>query len=58
MFVRKAGLGGIKDRIVNGHQFGKIQRRVSWPIQMGREGIDAYWYATHNEIVMDCPQDY
>lgn len=24
---RKAGLGGIKDRIVNGHQFGKIQER-------------------------------
>lgn len=29
MFIRKAGLGGIKDRIVNGHQFGKTPRRIS-----------------------------
>lgn len=24
---RKAGLGGIKDRLVNGHQFGKLPRK-------------------------------
>ena len=30
MFIRKAGLGGMKDRIVNGHHFGKIPRRISW----------------------------
>ena len=33
MFIRKAGLGGLKDRLVNGHQFGKIPRRISWPNQ-------------------------
>ncbi|MBI1803553.1 MAG: hypothetical protein HY033_01820 [Ignavibacteriae bacterium] len=59
MFIRKAGLGGIKDRIVNGHQFGKIPRRISWPIQMTKEKIEAldiYWFATHNEKYNDCPR--
>lgn len=58
MFIRKAGLGGIKDRIVNGHQFGKTPRRISWINQMQKEGIEAldiYWYATHNQIYSDCP---
>jgi hypothetical protein len=59
MFIRKAGLGGIKDRIVNGHQFGKIPRRKSWITQMKKEKIEAldiYWYATHNEKYSDCPR--
>jgi hypothetical protein len=59
MFIRKAGLGGIKDRLVNGHQFGKIPRRVSWLKQMAIENIEAldvHWYATHNEYLMDCPK--
>lgn len=59
MFIRKAGLGGIKDRIVNGHQFGKIPRRVSWPNQMKNENIEAlevYWYVTHDDTCSDCPR--
>jgi hypothetical protein len=59
MFIRKAGLGGIKDRIVNGHQFGKIPRRNSWPNQMLKENIEAldvYWYTTHNDKFNDCPR--
>ncbi|HEY8688724.1 MAG TPA: hypothetical protein VIM07_05770 [Chitinophagaceae bacterium] len=59
MFIRKAGLGGIKDRIVNGHQFGKIPRRISWINQMDKERIEAldiHWYATHNEVYSDCPR--
>lgn len=59
MFVRKAGLGGIKDRIVNGHQFGKTPRKVSWPIQMISENIDAldvYWFVTHSIKFKDCPR--
>ena len=59
MFIRKTGLGGIKDRIVNGHQFGKTERRISWPNQMLLENIEAldiYWYATHNEEYQDCPR--
>lgn len=59
MFIRNAGLGGIKDRIVNGHQFGKIPRCISWKNQIIKEGIEAldiYWYATHNKIYSDCPR--
>ena len=58
MSIRKAGLGGIKDRIVNGHQFGSIPRRISWPNQMIKENIEAldiYWYVTHNDKYTDCP---
>ncbi|MEO6849785.1 MAG: hypothetical protein ABI203_02970 [Mucilaginibacter sp.] len=58
MFIRKAGLGGLKDRIVNGHQFGKVPRRRSWPIQMFKEDIEAldvYWYVTHSGSFNDCP---
>jgi len=60
MFIRKAGLGGIKDRLVNGHQFGKIPRRISWINQMKLEDIEAldvYWYSTHNDKYMDCPRN-
>ena len=59
IFIRKAGLGGIKDRIVNGHQFGKIPRRISWAIKMNQENIEAldvYWYVTHNTDFIDCPR--
>lgn len=59
MFVRKAGIGGMKDRIVNGHQFGKVPRRISWPKQMIKEkieGLDVYWYVTHNVDYCDDPR--
>ena len=59
MFIRKAGLGGMKDRIVNGHQFGKVPRRISWPTQMKLDKIntlDIHWYITHNELCNDCPR--
>ena len=57
--IRKAGLGGMKDRIVNGHQFGKIPRKISWPVKMMSEDIEAldiYWYVTHDENRNDCPR--
>jgi hypothetical protein len=60
IFVRKASLGGIKDRIVNGHQFGKIPRKISWINQMKIENIEAldvYWYATHDIKCNDCPKE-
>ncbi len=58
--TRKAGLGGIKDRIVNGHHFGKISRKKSWPWQMKKESIEAleiHWYVTHEENIKDFPRD-
>jgi len=59
MFVRKAGSGGIHDRIVGGNQFGGA-RRKSWKKQMEIENIKKmkiYWYVTHNENFVDCPID-
>lgn len=58
LFIRKAGLGGLKDRLVNGKQFGAA-RRNSWKTQMlaeNIEGLDIYWYATHSDQFIDCPK--
>ena len=58
LFVRKAGIGGIKDRLVNGKQFGQ-PRRNSWKTVMEYEKIEAldiYWYVTHDEKYIDCPK--
>lgn len=58
LFIRKAGLGGLKDRLVNGKQFGAA-RRISWKTKMLAEkieGLDIYWYATHNDKFVDCPR--
>jgi hypothetical protein len=58
LFIRKAGLGGIKDRLVNGKQFGD-PRRNSWRTQMLKEKIEAldiYWYVTHSDNFVDCPR--
>jgi hypothetical protein len=60
MRIRKAGLGGIKDRIVNGHHplFGKIPRRKSWQIQMKKEKIEKLridWFVC--DEYTDCPKN-
>ena len=60
MFVRVSGLGGIKDRIVNGHHLGKIPARISWSRQMTIENIEAIeicWYITHNKNYKDSPRE-
>jgi len=54
----KTRVGGIKDRLINGHQFGKIPRKKSWPIKMLAENIDAldiYWWITCDDKFNDCP---
>ena len=48
---RKCGLGGIKDRLVNGHQFGKQPRRRAWPEKMREMGLSVlsvFWYDTED----------
>ena len=50
--------GGLKDKIVNGHQFAKTGRKYSWPAQMKLESIDALevvWYETFNADVKAIP---
>ena len=49
---RKCGLGGIKDRLVNGHQFGKLPRRRIWPEKMREMGVSVLsvlWYDTEED---------
>jgi hypothetical protein len=58
MQVRRSGLGGIKDRLVNGHQFNNEKRHKCWPKQMNIEGIQhliIQWYVTHGENFTDSP---
>ncbi|MGD9488915.1 MAG: hypothetical protein AB7W47_12890 [Calditrichaceae bacterium] len=50
--------GGLFDRIVNGHQFGDIPRKKSWPQKLEEENIEAldvYWYDTFNNKAADIP---
>jgi len=50
--------GGLYDRIVNGHQFGKIPRKKSWKQKLVKEKIEAldiYWYDTINTENPDIP---
>lgn len=50
--------GGLYDRIVNGHQFGKIPRKKSWKqrlIDEKMEALEIHWYDTINFENMDIP---
>jgi len=43
--------GGLKEKIVEGHQFAKTGRKYSWPAQMKKEDIsllEVVWYETFN----------
>ena len=54
----KHRIGGLWDRIVNGHQFGKTPRKISWKNKLIDENIDAldiYWYDTFNSENRDIP---
>lgn len=60
--TRKSGLGGMKDRIVNGYhpKFGKIRRKVIFPQQMVLENINElifYWWVTYDDEYQDYPTD-
>jgi hypothetical protein len=58
LFTRKSGLGGLKDRLINGKQFGE-PRKNSWKRQMlfeQIEALDIYWYVTHTDKFVDCPK--
>ena len=44
--------GGLKEKIVEGHQFAKTGRKYSWPAQMVKEDIstlEVVWYETFND---------
>jgi hypothetical protein len=50
--------GGLKDKIVEGHQFAKTGRKYSWPAQMAKEDIsvlEVVWYETFNDDSKSIP---
>ncbi len=52
LFIAKPDWGGIKDRLVNGHQFGKLPRKRIWSIKMLQYGIKKLtvsWFDTEND---------
>lgn len=60
--TRKSGLGGMRDRLVNGYhpKFGKVKRKKAFPNQMKIENIteiNIYWWVTFNNENSDFPTD-
>jgi hypothetical protein len=60
--TRKSGLGGMKDRLVNGYhpKFGKIKRSKTFPRQMQIEKIHQLkfcWWVTYEGSNADFPTD-
>lgn len=60
--TRRSGLGGMKDRLVNGYHpgFGKVKRKNAWPTQMKLEGIQkiiVFWWVTYDDEYHDFPTD-
>ena len=60
--TRKSGLGGMKDRLVNGYhpKFGKVKRKKAFPEQMKVEKIGElkfYWWVTYDKDHADFPTD-
>jgi hypothetical protein len=60
--IRKSGLGGMKDRLVNGYhpKFGKIKRKKIFPMKMMEQNISElriFWWITHGDNFCDFPTD-
>lgn len=60
MSVRKSGLGGMKDRLVNGYhpKFDKVRRKYAFPNQMRIDEIEQikiYWWVTWDKNHKDVP---
>ena len=54
----KVKIGGLYEKIVNGHQFGKQARKESWPTQMKNENLETleiHWVETFNNETKDIP---
>ena len=48
--------GGMYDRLVNGHQFGKKARKHTWPLKMKLDGfkkLTVLWYDTEKDNPCD-----
>lgn len=50
--------GGLREKIIDGHQFAKTARKYSWPAQMKKEDIatlEVAWYETFNDKIKSIP---
>lgn len=48
----------LRENLLNGFQFGEIERKNSWPVQMMIEDIEAlhiHWYVTYDHKNKDLP---
>jgi hypothetical protein len=48
----------LRENLLNGYQFGEIERKNSWPVQLMIEDIEAlhvHWYVTSDEKNNDLP---
>lgn len=48
----------LRENLLNGYQFGEIERKNSWPVQMMIEDIEAlhvHWYVTYDDKNKDLP---
>jgi hypothetical protein len=60
--VRQSGLGGMRDRIVNGYhpRFGRTSRRITFPVEMEKAGIQEIaicWWVTWSPDGGDPPTE-
>ncbi|WP_116787977.1 hypothetical protein [Flavobacterium psychrotrophum] len=61
--TRKSGVGGMKDRIVNGYhpKFGKVKRKKIFPLKMQEfefEELKFKWFVTYDNVrFFDFPTD-
>lgn len=60
--TRQSGLGGMKDRIVNGYhpKFGKVPRKKAFPEAMKNDKIaqiKIYWWVTYDRDNKDIPTE-
>ena len=48
----------LRENLLNGYQFGEIERKNSWPVQMMIEDIEAlhvHWYVSYDDKNKDLP---
>lgn len=56
--AKKPSPEGLKENLLNGYQFGAIERKNSWPVQLMIEDIEAlhiHWYVTYDKKNQDLP---
>ena len=58
-YISNKSLGSLKDRLVNGIQFGEPRKEslTKQLIEENIEALDIYWFVTHSDKFVDSPTD-